>query len=156
MSTPFPSPGPRYQALLQLLWTADTLWNTSRVFFGRWDLSPSQFNILNLLSDQTDGCTQIELSRWLIMHRSNVTGLIDRLEARGLVRRRDSVRDRRAYRVMLTPDGRKLIHQILPRYYKAAEKVWGDLSATRARQLVADLKHVCVHAERAAEAEPVG
>ena len=92
-----PLPGPRYQALLQLLRTAEALWNASRNFFARWDLSPSQFNVLNLLYDQPEGCTQIDLSRSLIMHRSNVTGLVDRLETRGLVRRHDSAHDRRAY-----------------------------------------------------------
>src|SRR5919197_4265703 len=103
MSASGSSPGPRYQALLQLLRTAEALWNASRLFFARWDLGPSQFNVLHLLYGQPEGCTQVELSRWLIMHRSNVTGLVDRLEARGLVRRRDNTNDRRAYRVVLTP-----------------------------------------------------
>src|SRR5215471_17673480 len=89
----------RYNALLQLLRTADTLWNSSRQFFAQWDLSPSQFNVLNLVCDRPDGMSQIELGRRLIMHRSNVTGLIDRLEQRGLVRRKDADGDRRAYRI---------------------------------------------------------
>ena len=75
-----PSRPAQYQALLQLLRTADLLWSASRVFFARWELSPSQFNVLNLLSDQTAGLSQIELGRLLITHRSKVTGLIDRLE----------------------------------------------------------------------------
>ncbi len=149
------SPGPRYQALLQLLRTAETLWNASRLFFVRWDLSPSQFNVLNLLYDQPGGITQIELSRSLIMHRSNVTGLVDRLEARRLVQRRDSAQDRRAYRVVLTSAGRKLVRQILPQYYAAAETVWGNLSTIRASQLVAELDRVCSNAERIAPAEKI-
>src|SRR5215472_17588421 len=114
-------PGPRYDALIELLRTAENLWNASRVFFARWDLSPSQFNVLNLLQDHTDGLTQVELSRRLIMHRSNVTGLVDRLEARRLVRRKDDPADRRAFNVVLTADGRKLLRQIEPKYYRAAE-----------------------------------
>ena len=62
MSANVSLPGPRYQALLQLLRTAESLWNTSRLFFVRWDLSPSQFNVLNLLYDQTRGCTQTVFS----------------------------------------------------------------------------------------------
>src|SRR5580704_3179201 len=108
MKSEWLTPGPRYQALIELLRTAETLWNASRVFFARWDLSPSQFNVLNLLHDLPEGCTQIELSRQLIMHRSNVTGLVDRLEARGLLRRRESPGDRRAFNVVLTPAGQKL------------------------------------------------
>jgi len=140
------SPGPRYGALLQLLRTAESLWNASRLFFAQWDLSPSQFNVLNLLYDQPAGSTQVELSRSLIMHRSNVTGLVDRLEARGLVQRRDNAGDRRAYRVVLTAAGRKLVQQILPHYYTAAEKVWGELAVNRANQLVNDLIRVCANA----------
>lgn len=154
MSSGTPSPGPRYQALLQLLRTAETLWNASRIFFCRWRLSPSQFNVLNLLYDQSEGCTQAELSRSLIMHRSNVTGLVDRLEARGLVQRRDSANDRRAYRVVLTAAGRKLVQQILPHYHEAAEKVWGDLSAHRANQLVAELDRVCANAGKVVNGKP--
>jgi len=142
------SPGPRYQALLQLLRAAEALWNASRIFFGQWDLGPSQFNVLNLLYDQPDGCTQTELSRSLIMHRSNLTGLVDRLEARGLVQRRDNASDRRAYRVVLTAAGRKLVQQILPHYYTAAEQVWNGLPVNRANQMIGELTRVCANAER--------
>ena len=144
------SPGPRYQALLQLFRTADTLWNASRVFFARWDLSPSQFNILNLVCDLPAGLSQTDLSRQLLMHRSNVTGLVDRLEARRLVERRDLAGDRRAYRVVLAPQGQKLMHEILPHYYRVAEDVWGQFPARRANQLVADLEEVSANAKRLA------
>ena len=154
MNMTVPGPGPRYQALLQLLHTAETLWNSSRVFFARWELSPSQFNILNLLRLEPGGITQVELSRQLIMHRSNVTGLVDRLEARGLVRRQAHASDRRAWRVGLSPAGRRLLEQILPEYYGAAEQVWGALSVKRADQLVRELGNVAANAERmAAETE---
>ena len=69
----------RYMALLQLLGTADSIWNASRIFFAAWNLSPSQFNVLNLLRGHPGGLTQTDLSRRLIMHRCNVTGLSDRL-----------------------------------------------------------------------------
>ena len=146
-----PSPGPRYQALLQLLRTAETLWNASRVFFARWELSPSQFNILNLLHARPDGCTQIELSRQLIMHRSNVTGLVDRLEKRGLLQRKDDSTDRRAYVIVLTAGGRKLMREMLPHYHQAAEQVWGRLPVKRAKQLVAELEEVVRNAESLAK-----
>ena len=152
VKTKWSGPGPRYGALIQLLRTAETLWNSSRVFFAGWDLSPSQFNILNLLYEQAGGLSQIELSRQLVMHRSNVTGLVDRLEQRGLVDRRDTPEDRRAYRVVLTGAGRRLLREVLPFYYQAAEEVWGNLPVQRAHQLVAELAEVCAQAERTAAA----
>jgi DNA-binding MarR family transcriptional regulator len=142
MKTKCGAPGPRYAALLQLLRTAENLWNSSRVFFGRWDLSPSQFNVLNLLSEEPGGLSQTEISRLLIMHRSNATGLIDRLEERGLLHRRATPGDRRAYRVVLTPAARQLLARILPGYYRLAEQVWGDLPVARVSQLLADLSRL--------------
>jgi DNA-binding MarR family transcriptional regulator len=135
-------PGPRYPALLQLLRTAENLWNSSRVFFGRWDLSPSQFNVLNLLRGAPGGLSQVEISRLLIMHRSNATGLIDRLEQRGLLQRRATPGDRRAYRVVLTPAARRLLGQILPGYHRLAEQVWDNLPVARVNQLLADLSQL--------------
>ena len=144
------TPGPRYEALVQLLQTADTLWSASRVLFNRWGLNPSAFNILYLLEGEPEGLTQIELSRRLLMHRSNVTGLVDRMEARGLVERRESPGDRRAYQVVLAADGAKLLRRILPVYYEVAEQVWGRLSLDRTRRLVEDLAEVSARTERIA------
>jgi DNA-binding MarR family transcriptional regulator len=132
---------------MELLRAADTVWNASRVFFERWDLSPSQFNVLNLLRLNPTGLSQTDLSRELIMHRSNVTGLVDRLEKRGLVARREVAADRRAYSVVLTAAGARLLRGILPRYYEDAARVWGHLPARRATALIADLQQAAQNAQ---------
>ena len=142
MKNKYRAAGPRYPALLQMLRTAENLWNASRDFFGRWDLSPSQFNVLNLLLDQQEGLSQVQISRQLIMHRSNATGLIDRLEERGLLQRRATPGDRRAYRVVLTPAARQLLGRILPDYHRLAEEVWGNLPVARVNQLLDDLSRL--------------
>ena len=145
---------PGYRALMELLRTADSVWNASRLFFERWDLSPSQFNVLNLLRLNPAGLSQTDLSRQLIMHRSNLTGLVDRLEHRGLVARRDVAADRRAYRVVLTAAGARLLNDILPRYYQGAAQVWDRLSAQRAEALIADLQQVARNAQQIAAKPP--
>jgi DNA-binding MarR family transcriptional regulator len=139
--------------LLQLLRTADAIWEASRVFFIRWDLSPSQFNVLNLLHFSPRGLSQVELSRELITHRSNITGLVDRLEKRGLLERRSVAGDRRAYRVVLTQSGTRLMKSILPLYYAKAEQAWGNLSSKRVTELVADVQQVAENARRIAAGE---
>jgi DNA-binding MarR family transcriptional regulator len=138
---------PGYAALVELLRSAETVWNSSRIFFERWDLSPSQFNVLNLLHLNRGGLSQSDLSRQLIMHRSNVTGLVDRLEKRGLLTRREVADDRRAYSVVLTPAGTRLLREILPEYYAEAARAWGQLPARRAAQLIADLQQIARNAE---------
>ncbi len=141
----------RYRATLQLLRTSDTLWNASRAFFSQWDLGPSQFNILNLLYGVPSGLSQTELSRELIMHRSNVTGLVDRLEKRGLVERKDVEADRRAYRVVLAPKGQRLMHEISPIYHAKAEQVWGKISPKLLSELIGQLSEVARNAEHIAQ-----
>ena len=145
---------PGYRALMELLRTADAVWNASRLFFERWDLSPSQFNVLNLLHLSPDGLSQTELSRQLIMHRSNLTGLVDRLEKRGLVARREVAADRRAYSVVLTPAGTQLLREILPRYYAEAVRVWDRIPVQRAAGLIADLQQVARNVEQIAAKLP--
>jgi DNA-binding MarR family transcriptional regulator len=140
----------RYDALIQLLRTADTIWNASRLFFEQWELSPSQFNVLNLLHSQPNGLSQMELSRQLIMHRSNVTGLIDRLERRQLVARKEVATDRRAYRVVLTPAGKRLLKRILPAYHEGAGRIWDRFSMKAIRTVVSALVRVSRNAERVA------
>jgi DNA-binding MarR family transcriptional regulator len=145
---------PRYEALLQLLRTADSLWNSSRLFFAQWRLSPSQFNVLNLLHDRPNGLSQIELGRLLITHRSNITGLVDRLQKRGLLQRKDAAGDRRAYRIVLSPAGRKLVQQILPEYYRVAEEVWDGFPAAGAKQWTADLRRLGANADKITRSQP--
>ena len=145
---------PHYQALLALLGAAETVWSASRRFFDRWELGPSQFNVLNLLHEAESGLSQIELSRLLLTHRSNVTGLVDRLERRGLLERRNTAGDRRAYRVVLTGAGASLVEEILPHYYGGAVQVFRHVSAKAAAALTAELRQAAQNAERLAQTLP--
>jgi len=142
----------RYDALLRLLRTANVIWDTSRVFFDQWQLSPSQFNVLNLLQANPEGISQTELGRQLLTHRSNVTGLVDRLEKRGLVERRAAPQDRRVYRVLLTSAGEKLLRTILPHYHSEAEHVWDGVSNQGISELLGALDHVTQNAAKTAGA----
>lgn len=149
-TTPADDASPRYRAVLQLLQTADVIWNASRLFFEKWDLSPSQFNILNLLRLHPEGLSQSDLSRFLITHRSNLTGMVDRLEKRGLVERQEVAGDRRAYRVVLTATGAKLVGEILPGYFAGAEGVLADTSVSRVEELAQELARIAENANRTA------
>ena len=69
------------------------------------DLSPPQGHALCLLvTPRPMG----ELARLMHCDNSNITGIIDRLEERGLVERRSDQQDRRVRRIGLTPDGERI------------------------------------------------
>src|SRR6187549_2565972 len=86
--------------------TADTFLRESQRLFRPHGLTASQYNVLSVLAAHPEGTSQRELSDVLVVDRSNVTGLIDRMEKAGWVRRADDPEDRRVYRIMLTPAGR--------------------------------------------------
>jgi DNA-binding MarR family transcriptional regulator len=67
-------------------------------------VTTAQAGILFLLK-QKDGRTMSELSQILSIDNSTITGLVDRLEKTGLVRRNASAHDRRASHVFINPQG---------------------------------------------------
>jgi len=65
-----------------------------------------QFDVMAALARQAAGITMGELSRMLIVSNGNVTGIVERLVADGLVARQPAAGDRRSFLVRLTPKGR--------------------------------------------------
>jgi DNA-binding MarR family transcriptional regulator len=77
-------------------------------------LSPAQCHVLHLI-EQGRPMPMGQLAETLACDASNVTGLVDRLESRGLVRRHPSAEDRRVKVLELTPTGSRLRTQLLDR-----------------------------------------
>lgn len=71
------------------------------------DLSPAQCHVLHLIEPDRP-IPMGQLAETLACDASNVTGLIDRLESRGLIRRRPSETDRRVKVLHLTATGSRL------------------------------------------------
>ena len=68
------------------------------------DLTPVQAHALRRL-DPAKPLAMSELAEALYCHASNVTGIVDRLESRGLVERTPGTGDRRVKTLVLTPEG---------------------------------------------------
>lgn len=70
-------------------------------------LTPFHWLVLCCLWEQ-DGLATSDLGERLCQVGGTLTGVIDRMEERGLVRRERDQRDRRIWRIWLTEEGRKL------------------------------------------------
>ena len=105
---------------------------------AEFDLSPVQCHALHLLEPDRP-LPMSQLAEALACDRSNVTGLVDRLEARGLVRRRPSAQDRRVKALQLTPRGSRLRAQLL-RQIASASHPLSRLTRDQQRTLVALLE----------------
>jgi len=102
----------------------------------RWDLTLPQFDVLAELARADErGFTFVELSRLLLVTSGNLTGIVDRLEARGLVRREPDRRDGRVVRVHLTERGRAVTREMLPRHAQDLGQILAFMPAERLRSL---------------------
>jgi DNA-binding MarR family transcriptional regulator len=73
-------------------------------------LTPSQFDVIATLGDTT-GMTCAELSAATLVTKGTLTGVLDRLAARGLIRREPVEGDRRSIKINLTGKGDRLFRK---------------------------------------------
>ncbi|MFI9381999.1 MarR family winged helix-turn-helix transcriptional regulator [Kutzneria sp. NPDC052558] len=97
------------------------------------DLSIPQARMLGVLRDREPG--MLELAGLLNVDKSSATGLVDRAEKRGLVRRVVPQHNRRAVLVSLTPQGQRLAHAIADEVGRAVGRLTDQLSARDRAQL---------------------
>src|SRR5262249_2502124 len=101
---------------------------------AEFELSPAQCHVLHLIEPGRP-IPMGRLSEALACDSSNVTGLVDRLESRGLIRRQASAADRRMKVLDLTPAGVRLRSTVLERMTKPPDSL-ARLSPDEQRTLV--------------------
>jgi DNA-binding MarR family transcriptional regulator len=77
-----------------------------------FDVTLPRFDMMAQLDRAPSGMTLGELSQRMMVSNGNVTGLVDRLVAQGLIDRRPSPTDRRAQLVSLTAEGRRFFRSL--------------------------------------------
>lgn len=140
------------QFVIQTLRTSNTLLRESRRLFRPHGLTDAQFNVLNVLGTDGAGLTQRELGDILVVDRSNVTGLLDRMAAAGWVRRVAVPGDRRAWRVQLTAAGTRLWRTVSPLYERAVAEAVRPIGAANIRAAIRALAQL---EDRAKQIAPV-
>jgi DNA-binding MarR family transcriptional regulator len=104
------------------------------------DVSPGRVGML-LLIDANPGVTQTRLARAVERDRSTMVGVLDQLEAKGLIERRRGA-DRRTNGLWLTRAGRRLLARARRAIAEHEQRVAARLSATERSQLIALLERI--------------
>ena len=86
------------------------------------EVTPIQVMLLFFLQ-QNNGLSLTQISQGLMLENPTVTGLIDRLEKLGYVKRSDHPNDRRIYLVHMTKKGNKVANKALPIVKKLNEEI---------------------------------
>ena len=91
-----------------------------------------------------------ELAHRIVLSRSNLSRLADRLEANGLIARKDSAEDGRGYDLAITRAGRAMRKRMWPVYAAAIERLFAQhVSVDEARVMVESLGRVLKAVRRA-------
>ncbi len=94
-----------------------------------------QFDVLSELERAGDPLTMSQLSKELMVSNGNVTGVIDRLEKTGFVKRVRAEHDRRIQFIELTAKGRKEFNRMASRHERWVAELLSELSMTDMNQL---------------------
>jgi DNA-binding MarR family transcriptional regulator len=110
----------------------------------RLDLPLTWYEVLLHLSGNPDGRLRMtDLAGSLLLSKSGVTRLVDRMEAAGLVERGVCASDRRGSFAVITPRGRAAHRKAAPIHMSGVEALFLDhLTPTERRALVSGLRKV--------------
>ncbi|MFI4940691.1 MAG: MarR family winged helix-turn-helix transcriptional regulator [Burkholderiales bacterium] len=102
-------------------------------------LTPSQFDIIATLGN-TAGMTFKELGEKTLITKGTLTGVVDRLIVKNLVRRVPCAHDGRSQIVQLTKTGEAAFDQVFPEHMAYMSKVFTDFTADDYARIQAALR----------------
>lgn len=98
---------------MALLRTADGLKAYFENIFMAGDITPQQYNVLRILRGAgPEGLPTLTIAQGMIERTPGITGIIDRLETKGLVWREDCSKDRRRIYCRISKEGLSLLERL--------------------------------------------
>ena len=129
------------EAYLALWRTYDRLRAFEDDLFGQFELTAQQYNLLRLLAaDRPEAVPASRLLARLVSKAPDITRMLDRLEARGLLTRSRSGEDRRAIFVAITDAGLALLDELAAPLADCHDRQLGHLRPTELQCLIALLQ----------------
>lgn len=120
--------------LIKLNRATESLWSFLSHGLAEVGITQGQLSVLEALL-HLGPMSQGELGRKLLRSNPNMTAVIDNLERDGLVKRERSVEDRRVVKVLLTPEGEKLITAAFPGHAARVTRALASLAPEEQQEL---------------------
>ena len=133
---PIPFSNSDSKALVSVWWTGVMLKKVSSKLFKQTKITEAQFNILRILKNLKGPFNQNQLSSMLLVDKSNITALIDKIEDAGFIERKKVKTDRRSYHIVLTKAGSKEADRLEVVYKDLVDEVMGGFSEEELQQLI--------------------
>ena len=107
--------------------------------FGPHGLTSPQYGLLYVLKDYPQGISFREIGDHLMVSKANISGLMERLEKKGLATRKASRDDRRIWLAKITPKGKTLLKEVEPSREKVDAYAFAGMNRADKQQF---LKHL--------------
>lgn len=131
------------EAVLAMLRTSDRLRGSMARMLGPAGVTFQQYNVLRILRGAgEEGLPTLSVAKRMIEHTPGITGLIDRLEKKGLVERRRGAGDRRVVTCYITPAGLALLASLDPEADRFGLQVLSALNGSEKEVLIRLLEKV--------------
>lgn len=123
------------RAGVNLIYTYNWITERSKAIFAPEDITPQQFNILRILrGSYPQPLSTLQIRERMLDKMSDTSRIVDRLIAKGLVKKGTCKEDRRLVDVMITDKGKKLLERLDDRQDEL-DNILGNLSKKEAAQL---------------------
>lgn len=119
---------------------------------GESDLTPRQYAVLITVS-QNEGLSQTDLVEKTGVDRSTLADIVRRMLKKGLLQRRRTKEDARAYAVKLTDEGWRVLKACEPLVNRVEERILQALPARNREQFVSDLSTIIAALQEKKEPE---
>lgn len=123
-------------AMLGLLRAGDRVQHRGARLLREHGLTPAQYNVLRILRGEAKPTPILEIAARMLTATPGITGLIDRLEKLGMVKRQRCEVDRRVVFVEITAKAEALLTAIDPPMAEFRQEVFGHLGEANLRALV--------------------
>lgn len=131
------------QVILWIIRASNAVLGQQAALLRELDLSTSAFNVLMALRNTPGGVLEpCDIADRLLVTRPSVTGLLDTLESKGLIKRSPHPEDRRRRLVRLTDSAHTVLTEQLSLHYAELDRLLGPLSRPERAQLVTLLRRI--------------
>ncbi|MCY7309901.1 MAG: MarR family transcriptional regulator [Chitinophagaceae bacterium] len=104
---------PRQKAAINLIYTLSWMKEKTKCIFEAEDITPQQFNILRILRGSfPDPLSTLQIRERMLEKMSDTSRIVDRLIAKGLVKKLTCKNDRRLVDVIISDKGKKLLERL--------------------------------------------
>jgi DNA-binding MarR family transcriptional regulator len=135
------------EVILNIARTGDQLLIRAERLLREYGLTGSQYNVLRILRGEGKPLPMLEIASRTVQVVPGITGLIDRLEAAGFVRRERSTEDRRVIFVCITDKAQEVLARLDGPLLALEKSLIGCLSPAEQRQLIGLLEKIREHLE---------